>query len=42
MKIRPTTVSAPIRRDLHDPRSSGAPTAAQARKSLLNDRRSTR
>jgi hypothetical protein len=30
----------PVRRDLSDPRSSGAP--AQGRKTLLNDKRSTR
>ena len=30
----------PVRRDLSDPRSSGAPQ--QSRKTLLNDKRSTR
>lgn len=39
----PTTISpAPVRRDLIDSRSTGAPVAAGPRKILLNDRRSTR
>ncbi|MEH6676071.1 hypothetical protein [Phenylobacterium sp.] len=42
MKIYEPRQQAPARRDLVDPRST-TPTAASApRKSLLNDRRSTR
>jgi hypothetical protein len=32
----------PVRRDLADPRSTGAPPAQQPRKPFLNDRRSGR
>lgn len=41
MKTFPTTPAAPVRRDLTDARSS-VTTAQQGRKTLLNDRRSTR
>jgi len=40
MKIQPPT-GTPVRRDLTDPRSTGAPVSP-TRKTLLNDRRSTR
>jgi hypothetical protein len=33
---------SPVRRDLSDSRSTGAPSAGPPRKTLLNDRRSTR
>lgn len=36
------TSGTPARNGLSDARSTGAPAAATARKSLLNDRRSTR
>ncbi len=42
MNIWTYPTSAPARRDLIDPRSSRAPSAAPVRKTLLNDRRSTR
>lgn len=42
MKTHNNSVGAPARRDLIDPRSSNTPTAAPIRKTLLNDRRSTR
>jgi hypothetical protein len=41
MKIRTSYAAAPVRRELTDGRSTGAP-AAQPRKPMLNDRRSTR
>lgn len=41
MKIQPSSLPAPVRRDLTDARSTGAPSP-QVRKTLLNDRRSTR
>jgi hypothetical protein len=41
MKTFPTGHQPPPRRDLSDPRSSAGPVN-QPRKSLLNDRRSTR
>ncbi len=41
MKTFPTTPATPVRRDLIDARSS-AQSAPQSRKTLLNDRRSTR
>jgi len=37
-----TPPGAPARNGLADSRSTGAPAASTARKSLLNDRRSTR
>lgn len=37
-----TSPGAPARNGLGDARSTGSPAAATARKSLLNDRRSTR
>jgi len=42
MNIWTNPSPASARRDLVDPRSSRAPTAAPVRKILLNDRRSTR
>jgi hypothetical protein len=41
MKTFPTIPAAPVRRDLIDARSSVS-SAPQGRKTLLNDRRSTR
>lgn len=41
MKFQPSTRVTPVRRDLVDSRSAGAP-ASQTRKTLLTDRRSTR
>ena len=41
MKPQTSYGSPPVRRDLLDPRSSGAVTP-QSRKTLLTDRRSTR
>ena len=41
MPRHPTTPSTPVRRDLTDPRSAAA-SGAGGRKTLLNDRRSTR
>ena len=41
MRFPTTTNPAPVRRDLTDSRSTGAP-APGPRKILLNDRRSTR
>jgi len=37
-----TSPGAPARNGLGDSRSTGSPAASTARKSLLNDRRSTR
>jgi len=42
MKIYDSRQQAPARRDLVDPRSTAPAAAAAPRKSLLNDRRSTR
>jgi|GEM_PF-2732819 len=41
MKSQTSSGANPVRRELIDPRSTGAPSP-QARKTLLNDRRSTR
>jgi hypothetical protein len=41
MKTQPSYGANPVRRELLDSRSTGAPTG-QTRKTLLNDRRSTR
>ncbi|MDO8410008.1 MAG: hypothetical protein Q7S93_08100 [Phenylobacterium sp.] len=42
MKIYESRLQAPARRDLVDPRSTTPATVSQPRKTLLNDRRSTR
>jgi hypothetical protein len=42
MKIQPSYAATPVRRELMDSRSSGAAAPQAQRKTLLNDRRSTR
>ncbi|CAN7251790.1 hypothetical protein LJR225_001168 [Phenylobacterium sp. LjRoot225] len=42
MKPQPSYAATPVRRDLLDSRSTGGPAPQTNRKTLLNDRRSTR
>jgi hypothetical protein len=42
MKSQPSYAANPVRRELMDSRSTGGPTPQAPRKTLLNDRRSTR